>query len=92
MMNTSSFLMNHRFVFNHCEGLALTCQDKDTLSPFVVSKNYGSCFLEYLQGFVRQATAQRVLEMIYDCTQLVDWEEALWWTRPMFPLCLAVVV
>jgi hypothetical protein len=40
MINTSSFLMNHGFMFDHSEGLALTSWDKDTLSPFVVSKDY----------------------------------------------------
>ncbi len=40
MQNTSSFLMNHGFVFDHCEGLALTCWYKDAMPPFVVPEDY----------------------------------------------------
>ena len=40
MENTSSFLMDHGFVFNHCEGLALACWYKNALSPFVISEDY----------------------------------------------------
>ena len=40
MQNTSSFLMNHGFVFDHCEGLALACWYKDAMPPFVVPEDY----------------------------------------------------
>jgi hypothetical protein len=40
MVHTSSFLMNRGFMFNHSEGLALTCRYENTLSPFKISKDY----------------------------------------------------
>ncbi len=40
MQNTSSFLMNHGFVFNHCEGLALACGYQDAMPSFVVPEDY----------------------------------------------------
>ncbi len=40
MQNTSSFLMYHGFVFNHCEGLALARWYEDAMPPFVVPENY----------------------------------------------------
>ena len=40
MENTSSFLMDHGFMFNHCEGLALARWYKDAMPPFVVPEDY----------------------------------------------------
>ncbi len=53
MMNTSCFLMNHGFMFDHSEGLALTSWDKDTLSPFVVSKDYEVLWQAFANVFGR---------------------------------------
>ena len=40
MENTSSFLMDHGFVLNHCEGLALARWYKDAMPSFVVPEDY----------------------------------------------------
>ncbi len=40
MQNTSSFLMNHGFVFDHCEALALACWYQDAMPSFVVPEDY----------------------------------------------------
>ncbi len=75
MISTSSFFVNHGFIFCHCEGFSLTCRDEDTLSPFVVPKDYEclcesrpvepiSCSLEYLPWFVARVIVQRVLAVL----------------------------